>query len=66
MNEHPDEKDKPAYEIILTPEQKLAQSISLYWTARELKKAGLKMVYPELSNEEIEKKVRDIFLYARD
>ncbi|MBX3008432.1 MAG: hypothetical protein KF816_10435 [Melioribacteraceae bacterium] len=41
MNEHPDKKDKQAYEINLTSEQKLAQSISLYWSARDLKKAGL-------------------------
>jgi hypothetical protein len=66
MNEMTNKKDEEAYAIKLTPEQKLAQSIRLYWYARELKRAGLKMIYPELSKDEIEKKVRDIFLYARD
>ena len=51
--------------IILTPEQKLFQSLRLYHAARELKTAALRKFYPELTETEIKQKVRDIFLYAR-
>ena len=49
----------------LTPEQKLTQALRLYTNARDLKIAGLKKFHPELSDQEIEKKVKEIFLYAR-
>jgi hypothetical protein len=39
--------------------------MDLYWSARELKKAALKKESPDLSDEEIEIKVKEIFLYAR-
>ncbi len=48
----------------MTPTQKLEALMNLYWTARQLKIAGLKMQYPELTDLEIQRKVRDIFLYA--
>lgn len=50
----------------MTPAQKLEAFHNLYWTARELKAAGLRMQFPELPEEEIQKKVREIFLYASD
>jgi hypothetical protein len=49
----------------MTPEQKLRISTWLYWTARELKAAGLRRQHPEWTREQIDKKVREIFLYAR-
>jgi hypothetical protein len=49
----------------MTPEQKLRISMRLYWCARELKAAGLRRQYPEWTREQIDKKVREIFLYAR-
>jgi len=49
----------------ITPENKLKLSLQLYFTARELKRAGLKMLHPEWSNDKTEMKVKEIFLYAR-
>jgi len=48
----------------MSPEQKLNAAARLYWSARDLKSAGLRNFYPELSEMEIEKKVREAFLYA--
>jgi hypothetical protein len=49
----------------MTPEQKLDAALSLYYSARELKAASLRAEYPNLDEKEIQKKVREIFLYAR-
>ena len=49
----------------MTPEQKLNASLKLYYSAWELKAAGLRELYPDLGEEEIQKKVKEIFLYAR-
>jgi len=49
----------------LTPEQKLTQSLRLYFNAKELKIAALRKYNPELSEQEIQKKVKEIFLYAK-
>lgn len=49
----------------LTPGEKLNISLDLYWSARELKKAVLRKEFPDLSEEEIETKVKEIFMYAR-
>mgnify|MGYP006214741949 CR=1 FL=1 len=60
-------KEKTQSDIIKTfsPEKKLLLSLDLYYHAWELKKAAIKKKYPELSEEEIRIKVRDIFMYAR-
>jgi hypothetical protein len=49
----------------LSPQQKLDEALKLYYTARELKRAGLKLLYPDLDNEKIEKKITEIFLSAK-
>ncbi len=49
----------------MTPEQKLGAAMNLYHSARQLKAAALRHWHPDWSEEQIEKKVRDIFLYAR-
>jgi len=49
----------------LTPEQKLTQSLRLYFNAKEMKIAALRKYHPELSEQEIQKKVKEIFLYAK-
>ncbi len=49
----------------MTAEQKLKLSLKLYFDARELKKATLKQLHPELTEEEIEKRVKEIFFYAK-
>ena len=48
----------------MTPEQKLKTAQALYWSARKLKKAALRNKYPDLPEEELEKMVKEIFLYA--
>ena len=49
----------------LTFEQKLEVALRLYHSAKELKIAAMKKFHPELTNKEIEEKVKKIFLYAR-
>ncbi len=49
----------------MTPEQKLRAVEKLYWTARALKAAWLRSQHPDWSEEEVERKVREIFLHAR-
>jgi len=48
----------------MTPEKKLQVALDLYWTARSLKAAGLRHQHPDWSEEQIDKKVRDIFFRA--
>jgi hypothetical protein len=59
---HPDQKR--IYQS-MTPEQKLRIALNLYYSARELKAAGLRAQHPGWSENEINEKVREIFLYAR-
>lgn len=49
----------------MTPEQKLEVTLRLYYSAKELKAAALRAQHPDWSGEEIQEKVREIFLYAR-
>jgi hypothetical protein len=51
--------------LLMKGEKKLSLSLQLYHFAKRLKKEALKKKYPNLNEEGIEKKVRDIFLYAR-
>jgi hypothetical protein len=48
----------------MTPEQKLKVALRLYYSARELKAAGLRMFQPNWDEDTIQKKVREIFLYS--
>ncbi len=49
----------------MPPEKKLRIALRLYYSARRLKAAALHQHYPGWTEQEIEKKVREIFLYAR-
>jgi hypothetical protein len=49
----------------MTPEQKLRVALNLYHSARELKACGLRAQHPGWSENEINEKVKEIFLYAR-
>ena len=49
----------------MEPEQKLKLALDLYYSARELKAAGLRAYNPEWSEEKIKDQLRQIFLYAR-
>jgi len=48
-----------------TPEKKLLLSLRLYHSAKELKKAALKKLFPQMTEKEIAGKVKEIFLNAR-
>lgn len=45
-------------------EEKLLAAMDLYWTARELKAAGVRMQHPEWTEAQIREKVKEIFLHA--
>lgn len=60
-----DETNKAPLLNNLTAEQKLIESLRLYFLARELKTAALKQFNPELSEEEIERKVKEFFVYGK-
>ena len=49
----------------MEPEKKLQISLQLYYSARSLKKAALQQMHPNWSEDKIEQKLRQIFLYAR-
>ena len=49
----------------MTPEQKLRVALRLYYSARELKAAGLRARNPDWTEAEIQAKVKDIFQNAR-
>jgi hypothetical protein len=43
-------------------EQKLRTAFALYWAARRLKAAAFRNQHPDWTEEEVQKKVRDVFL----
>ena len=49
----------------MAPEQKLNVALRLYYSAMELKEAGLRVKHPDWSEEMIRDKMRKILLYAR-
>ena len=49
----------------MSPEQKLNAALKLYNSARQLKRASLKTFHPDWSEEQIEGKLKEIFLYAQ-
>ena len=49
----------------MTPIQKLDMALRLYYSARELKAAGLRAQHPDWTEDQIDAKVKEIFLYAR-
>ena len=48
----------------LSGAQKLRTAFALYWEARKLKAARLRLQHPDWSEEQIEVRVREIFLHA--
>jgi hypothetical protein len=58
---HPEQKR--IYQA-MTPEQKVNSVFDLYHTARQVKAAYLKKLHPDWTDEMIERKVREIFMYA--
>jgi len=49
----------------MTPDQKLRLALRLYYSARQLKAAGLRNQNPDWTEEKIQTKLQEIFLYAR-
>jgi len=50
----------------MTPGEKLGVAVRLYWSARRLKEAHLRSLYPHLDDKEIRCRVNESFLYSRD
>ncbi len=57
----------PTTELLdaMTPEQKLRATLRLYWSARALKTAALRVQHHSWSEAEIDRAVRDVFAYHR-
>ncbi len=49
----------------MTPEQKLRAAEEMYRAALEIKAAALRAQHPDWSEEEVRRKVREIFLNGR-
>jgi hypothetical protein len=49
----------------MEPEKKLRVAQMLYYSARDLKAAGLRAQHPDWTEEKLKDRVREIFLYAR-
>jgi len=62
MTENPSQND---FLKKLHPEQKLRLFLDLYSCAHKLKEAGLRLQHPDWTDEQIQNKVKEIFLYAR-
>ena len=50
----------------MSPAQKLSLAAMFYLASRRLKASGLMAQHPEWSEQEIQNKVREMFLYAAD
>lgn len=64
----PDERTSPEqFEAFrrMTPERRLALGENLYWSARELKAAWLRVQHPDWSEADIAREITRIFLHAR-
>jgi hypothetical protein len=49
----------------MSPAKKLELAANFWFGARELKAAGLRSMHPDWSEEQIQQKVYELFLYAR-
>ena len=64
----PDEEASPVQIAALRAipgEKRLLLAEQLYWTARKLKAAGLRNQHPDWTEEEVNERVRQIFINAR-
>ncbi len=48
----------------MTGAQKLRTAFQLYWGARKIKAARLRQQHPEWSEEQVQQRVKEIFMYA--
>ncbi|MCF7792269.1 MAG: hypothetical protein K9M56_09780 [Victivallales bacterium] len=49
----------------MSPEKKLQLAEDLYWSARKLKKDSLKSLHPNWTEEKLNRKVKESFMYAK-
>ena len=49
----------------MSPGKKLEVAMKLYYSARELKAAGLRADHPDWDEKQVQQAVREAFLYAR-
>jgi len=49
----------------MSPEKKLEVAMQLYYSARELKEAGVRADHPDWDEKQVQQAVREAFLYAR-
>ena len=49
----------------MSPEQKLAAGMNLYYSARAFKAAWFRQLHPDWSDEQVEQAVREVFVNAR-
>ena len=64
----PDEQTSPVqFEAFrrMTPERRLALAEQLYWSARELKAAGLRAQHEDWSEEQVSREVTRLFTHVR-
>jgi len=48
----------------LSGAQKLRTAAALYWSARKIKAAGLRWQHPEWTEQQIQQRVKEIFMHA--
>ena len=48
----------------LTGAQKLRAAFGLYWTARKIKAARLRQQHPDWTDEQVQQRVKEIFMHA--
>ena len=48
----------------MTGAEKLRTAFGLYWSARKLKAARLREQYPDWTEEQVQQRVKEIFMYA--
>jgi len=48
----------------LSGEQRLRAAFALYWSARALKAAAIRAQHPDWTADEVERRVKEIFLHA--
>ena len=49
----------------MSPSQKVRIALRLYYSAWQLKEAGLRLHHPDWTQKELQEKTKEIFLYAR-
>lgn len=62
-DKHDDAENEPRFRS-MTAEKKLSLSLNLYYAARELKRAWLKLQHPEWDNAAVEEELKEIFKHA--